>query len=172
MFTTGLRDTRTLFGLYLVAAVSAAPRLAGVSSTSTHGGPYELHITPDGAGGISVNGTYAEGYSVESIMGPVATAKCKDGKEAGAIAEPLAFLRRRAVRLAAWLPHRRALASNNNRGLHHGNLDERHDGNDGNGAGSFTGESHGPAAVHQRFPGLLAAAGTRRLGYECPARRD
>lgn len=86
MFTTGLRFSRTLIGAFLVAVLSLFLLLAGVSTASAHGGPYELQVTPDGAGGISAAATYTEdGHTVQSIMDPVATATSNDGKEAGPI---------------------------------------------------------------------------------------
>lgn len=87
MFTTGLQLSRTLMGTFVVAALSLILLLIGVSTASAHGGPYELQVTSDGAGGITVAATYTEdGHTVQSIMNPVATATSKDGKEAGPIA--------------------------------------------------------------------------------------
>lgn len=86
MFTTGLRTSRTLTGAFVIAALSLLLLLAGISTANAHGGPYELQVTPDGAGGITAVAKYAEdGHTVQSIMDLVATATSKDGKEAGPI---------------------------------------------------------------------------------------
>jgi len=68
-------------GLLAVGAV-----FAGATAASAHGGPYELRIASDGAGGIDVIAEYtADGHLVEEIMDPVATATSSDGRVAGPV---------------------------------------------------------------------------------------
>src|SRR5688572_26535468 len=68
-------------GLLAVGAV-----FAGATGASAHGGPYELQVASDGAGGIDVIAEYtADGHLVEEIMDPVATATSRDGRTAGPV---------------------------------------------------------------------------------------
>ena len=68
-------------GILAVGAV-----LAGATGASAHGGPYELQVASDGAGGIDVIAEYtADGHLVEEIMDPVATATSSDGRVAGPV---------------------------------------------------------------------------------------
>jgi hypothetical protein len=63
----------------------------GLFATSTaaiaHGGPYELTVSPDGSGGLTVMGHYGEDqHVVEEIMDPTATATSADGRTVGPVA--------------------------------------------------------------------------------------
>ncbi|GAA3885587.1 hypothetical protein GCM10022381_29660 [Leifsonia kafniensis] len=60
--------------------------LASAPSASAHGGTYELSVSPDGAGGLTVLGHYGEDqHVVEEIMDPIATATSADGRTAGPV---------------------------------------------------------------------------------------
>lgn len=60
--------------------------LVGAPTASAHGGAYELSISPDGTGGLTVLGHYGEDqHPVEEVMDPVATATSSDGRTVGPV---------------------------------------------------------------------------------------
>jgi hypothetical protein len=71
----------------LVALIAALLVLfAPAAAATAHSGPWELTVTPDGAGGLSAFGTYTEdGHTVTEIIDPVATAVASDGRTAGPV---------------------------------------------------------------------------------------
>jgi hypothetical protein len=67
--------------LALAAVFCAAP------AAQAHGGPFQLTVSPDGAGGLIVNAAYVEdGHPVSEIIDPVATAVSPDGTSVGPVA--------------------------------------------------------------------------------------
>lgn len=74
--------TALLGALALVAAVLLSPTAA-----LAHGGPFDLAVASDGAGGLVVTAVYQEdGHAVSEIIDPVATAVAADGTTAGPVA--------------------------------------------------------------------------------------
>ena len=68
------------------AMVLAMLCLAVPTPASAHGGPFELAITPDGAGGLVVTAVYVEDqHAVSAIIDPVASATSSDGTSIGPI---------------------------------------------------------------------------------------
>ncbi|MFW7415573.1 hypothetical protein [Demequina sp. SO4-18] len=68
----------------LVAAVVGG--VFHAPAAAAHGGPYELEVHNDGAGGVQVFAYYVEdGHIVEAIMDPVVEAVSADGVERGPI---------------------------------------------------------------------------------------
>ncbi|SDZ25687.1 hypothetical protein [Herbiconiux ginsengi] len=72
-----------VLGLFLaLAAVFGA-----VPAAQAHGGPFQLTVSPDGAGGLIVNAAYVEdGHPVSEIIDPVATAISPSGESVGPVA--------------------------------------------------------------------------------------
>jgi hypothetical protein len=67
--------------LALAAVFGAAP------AAQAHGGPFQLTVSPDGAGGLIVNAAYVEdGHPVSEIIDPVATAVSPTGESVGPVA--------------------------------------------------------------------------------------
>jgi hypothetical protein len=67
--------------LALAAVFGAAP------AANAHGGPFQLTVSPDGAGGLIVNAAYVEdGHPVSEIIDPVATAVSPSGESVGPVA--------------------------------------------------------------------------------------
>jgi hypothetical protein len=67
--------------LALAAVFGAAP------AANAHGGPFQLTVSPDGAGGLIVNASYVEdGHPVSEIIDPVATAVSPSGESVGPVA--------------------------------------------------------------------------------------
>ncbi len=55
-------------------------------AAAAHGGPYEITVSTDGAGGLQVFAHYEEdGHVVEALMDPVAEAVAADGSTAGPV---------------------------------------------------------------------------------------
>jgi cobalamin biosynthesis Mg chelatase CobN len=74
--------TALLGALALIAAVLLTPTAA-----LAHGGPFDLAVASDGAGGLVVTAVYQEdGHAVSEIIDPVATAVAADGTTAGPVA--------------------------------------------------------------------------------------
>ncbi|MFB2580571.1 hypothetical protein ACEXQD_04910 [Herbiconiux sp. P15] len=74
----------------LAALIGAVALLAAVLLTPTaalaHGGPFDLSVASDGAGGLVVTAVYQEdGHAVSEIIDPVATAVAADGATAGPV---------------------------------------------------------------------------------------
>ncbi|MCS5718432.1 hypothetical protein N1027_09810 [Herbiconiux sp. CPCC 205763] len=72
-----------LLGLFLALAAvfGAAP------AAQAHGGPFQLTVSPDGAGGLIVSATYVEdGHPVSEVIDPVATAVSPSGESVGPVA--------------------------------------------------------------------------------------
>ncbi len=68
----------------LIAAVAVG--VLHAPAAAAHGGPYELEVQNDGAGGVQVVAHYVEdGHRVEAIMDPVVTAVSADGIERGPV---------------------------------------------------------------------------------------
>ncbi len=69
--------------LVALAAVLGAAAPAALA----HGGPFQLTVSPDGAGGLIVNAAYTEdGHPVSEIIDPVATAVSPSGESVGPLA--------------------------------------------------------------------------------------
>ena len=71
--------------LTMVAAVAGG--VLHAPAAAAHGGPYELEVTHDGAGGLQVLATYEEdGHLVEAVMDVTASAEAADGRTVGPVA--------------------------------------------------------------------------------------
>ncbi|WP_061965138.1 hypothetical protein [Demequina aurantiaca] len=82
----GPRWGRSVVSAIFVAVIALTGGMLSATSAAAHGGPYELEITSDAAGGIAVSATYVEdGHVVSEIMDPVAEATSADGRNAGPI---------------------------------------------------------------------------------------
>jgi hypothetical protein len=78
--------TRAVLGAVAVAAALFLGVLGGAGAASAHGGPFQLTVSPDGAGGLIVSAAYTEdGHAVSEIIDPVATAVAPDGTTAGPV---------------------------------------------------------------------------------------
>lgn len=83
----GVRGAGVAVAGFLAALVLLALSLFSAAPASAHGGPFQLSIAPDGAGGLSVSASYVEdGHAVTGIIDPVATAVSPDGTTAGPVA--------------------------------------------------------------------------------------
>jgi len=83
----GVRAAGGAVAGFLAALVLLALSLFSAAPASAHGGPFQLSIAPDGAGGLSVSASYVEdGHAVTGIIDPVATAVSPDGTTAGPVA--------------------------------------------------------------------------------------
>lgn len=86
MAITRHRTIQALVSALLGSVLTVVLFLAGGMPALAHSGPYELTITTDGAGGVSVSGKYVEdGHTVEALMDVVVTATGKDGETAGPV---------------------------------------------------------------------------------------
>ena len=73
--------------LVLLGALVLAISALAAQPASAHGGPFELTVTPDGAGGLTVSATYtADQHPVEEIIDPVAVATSVSGESVGPVA--------------------------------------------------------------------------------------
>ncbi len=82
----GTRRIRPVVSALFVMVMALTGGLLSATSAAAHGGPYELEITSDAAGGIAVSATYVEdGHVVSEIMDPVAEATSSDGRNAGPV---------------------------------------------------------------------------------------
>lgn len=83
------RRARLVVTAMLIALIALASGLMSATTAAAHGGPFELHVSSDGAGGIAVYATYTEdGHIVTEIMNPVAEATRADGDRV----EPVALI--------------------------------------------------------------------------------
>ncbi|GAB3125391.1 hypothetical protein [Glaciibacter psychrotolerans] len=74
-------------GVLVAAFILAVGLVLSATPASAHGGPYELSVSSDGAGGLTVLGHYGEDdHVVNEIMDPVATATSTDGRTVGPVA--------------------------------------------------------------------------------------
>ena len=81
-----LERSRNVRAIILGSLLAIGAVLFGSVGASAHGGPYDLAISPDGVGGITVIGHYVEdGHVVDAILDPVATATSPDGRTAGPV---------------------------------------------------------------------------------------
>lgn len=77
---------RTFLGTALAMALAVAFVLVSPLSARAHGGPFDLFISPDGAGGVALYAQYVgDGHLVEEIIDPIVTAKASDGRTAGPV---------------------------------------------------------------------------------------
>ncbi len=84
---TTLRRLSGVFAAVLAAILIALGVFGGATAASAHGGPFQLSVVPDGAGGVTVTAVYAEdGHPVSEIIDPVATAVAPDGSTVGPVA--------------------------------------------------------------------------------------
>jgi hypothetical protein len=82
--TAGIRSASMLLVGFLVVAAGA---MLGAGPASAHGGPIQLNVASDAAGGIIVGAIYTEDeHVVTEIMDLVATAVSSTGEEVGPIA--------------------------------------------------------------------------------------
>lgn len=83
----GRRGWAARLGMLAVAVFAAV--VGGVlhaPAAAAHGGPYDIEVHNDGAGGVQVFAYYVEdGHLVEAIMDPVVEAVSADGLERGPI---------------------------------------------------------------------------------------
>ncbi|WP_062072344.1 LPXTG cell wall anchor domain-containing protein [Demequina sediminicola] len=79
---------RRRFGASVVALVAFMVwAVVGAMPAAAHGGPYELSVGSDAAGGVIVSADYVQdGHRVEEIMDPVVTAESSTGDTVGPIA--------------------------------------------------------------------------------------
>lgn len=79
-WTTRFRVLVVAVFAVVAGGVLYAPAAAG------HGGPYEITLTPDGAGGFQMFAHYeTDGHLVEAVMDPVVEATATDGRTAGPV---------------------------------------------------------------------------------------
>ncbi|MFZ4894514.1 hypothetical protein ACL9RL_08700 [Plantibacter sp. Mn2098] len=82
---TALR-VRALFAMLFGLVVLFAGVFGAAGAASAHGGPFQLLVSPDGAGGVVVSAQYtADQHTVSEIMDPVATAVSPDGQRVGPV---------------------------------------------------------------------------------------
>ncbi|MFG6475631.1 hypothetical protein ACFXP7_04510 [Microbacterium sp. P06] len=80
------RTAHTLFGTTLALLLAVAFVLLAPATARAHGGPFQIVVTPDGAGGVSLYAQYVkDGHLVDEIIDPVVTAKASDGRTAGPV---------------------------------------------------------------------------------------
>ncbi|WP_430868791.1 hypothetical protein [Demequina aurantiaca] len=81
------RRARVVVAAMMVALIALASGLMSATSAAAHGGPFELHVSSDAAGGIALYATYLEdGHIVTEVMDPVAMAMSAEGEMVGPIA--------------------------------------------------------------------------------------
>jgi hypothetical protein len=80
------RAVRILLAMLFGLVVVFGGVFGAAGAASAHGGPFQLDVAPDGAGGVVVSAAYiADHHAVTEIIDPVATAVSPDGTTVGPV---------------------------------------------------------------------------------------
>ncbi|WP_382303987.1 hypothetical protein [Herbiconiux sp. UC225_62] len=87
MMHTIITPRRSALAVVLGLFLALAALFGAAPAAHAHGGPFQLTVSPDGAGGLIVNAAYVEdGHPVSEIIDPVATAVSPSGESVGPVA--------------------------------------------------------------------------------------